>query len=444
MKPAVAIFLSLLLLTPQIHAQDSDGPSPESTNDQNQSPGASCKPGSITLIGLYRYENYSPRIGLKSTTPALVNVTIKDKDGIAVGTAKIQLEKDVEAFTDVTEMRGGMQTGSTYTVSFSSQYMAETPTVTEIEMPAPPVSVWYSLAAKPEKVVQVSDISKPWSPQVVVNRPGYLNLIFNDDQNLIPQNVSKQYSATGPNANLTKSFEIDLNYFKDGYYRYHFEGGSDQENLGLSQSDESFLLIKDTRPVLEGLLRIDLKTEGNIAQLSFQLSQKISTELTFPGNVSIKVDGQGDKAPYSYSQNLSTDLVDLIRRLTGASTTASTKAPEPIELSLIARTGPHANEEIARISLQGLQNTSAATIAKLSAVKGTLKPADATNVAKEALGLQNQDTSKDPQASAVQYLTSLLTQKTSNLDKFISFLTVAGNVALSFYGVPTKIPAKTK
>ena len=105
---------------------------------------------------------------------------------------------------------------------------------------------------------------------------------------------------------------------------------------------------------------------------------------------------------------------------------------------------PQVGELAIRQAQAFIQNPTATTISKLAAVKGTLKPDEATQTAKEALGLQNQDTSKDPQASAVQYLASLLTQKNSNKDKSLSFLAVAGNVALTYYGVPAKIPTGSK
>jgi hypothetical protein len=417
--------------------------------------------GKIEITGFFRYENFSPRIWLKSSQAALVNITIKDSDGVSVNKGKVQLEKDLAGYSDLEEEHGGMITGKSYKIQLSAQYVEEAPTVTVTELSAPSVSVWYAMASKPERVTQIADVSEPWTLKITVNRAGNANLVFYDDQNLIPNGVSKQYAATGPTTDLNKHFDIDLKFFKDGYYRYHIQGGSDEQDLSLVDENESFLLIKDTKPVIEGLLKLEIKPDASSASLSFQLSQKIATELVFPGpgGLSIRVNGQGEKPPYTYNQVISTDAVDLIRKLTGAEATAAAatgtaaagtaatianKPRQPIELKLVAISGPHANEEIAEISLQGLQNnTAATTIAKLAAVKGTLKPADATNTAKEALGLQNQDTSKDPQASAVQYLAGLLTQRNSNKDKFLSFLAVAGNIALTYYGVPAKIPTKT-
>jgi hypothetical protein len=411
--------------------------------------------GNITITGFFRYENFSPRIWLRSSKPALVDVTIKDSDGVSVGQGKVQLlqkgmQKDIDAFGDIDEEHGGMTTGNSYKIQLSAQYVQEAPTVTEIESPAPSVSVWYAMAGKPDKVTQISDVSKPWNLKITVNRAGKAKLTFYDDQNLIPNSFKKEFDASGSDNNLNKEFNINVGLFKDGYYRYHISGESLEQQLSLVEENESFLLVIDTQPVLEGLLKLEIKPDGSSAHLSFQLSQKIKTELRFPGNLSLGVDGVGDKPPYTYDQNVSTDSVALIQKLTGAASRdttgiAGTKVPQPIDLKLIAMSGPHQNEEIAEISLQGLQSaTTAATIAKLKSVQGTLKPAEATQTAKEALGLQNEDTSKDPQASAVQYLASVLTQKNSNKDKFLEFLAVAGNVALTYYGVPAKIPTKAK
>ena len=461
MRQAMILLFSLVVLVSTGYAQENKKAILNPMKPQSPQAGLAIPQpgGKIEITGFFRYENFSPRIWLKSSQAALVNITIKDNDGVPVNKGKVQLEKDLAAYSDLEEEHGGMITGKSYKIQLSAQYVEDAPTVTVTEVSAPSVSVWYAMATKPERVTQITDVSKPWSLKITVNRAGNANLVFYDDQNLIPSGVSKQYAATGPTTDLNKHFDIDLNFFKDGYYRYHIQGGSDEQDLSLVDENESFLLIKDTKPVIEGLLKLEIKPDASSASLSFQLSQKIATELMFPGGLSIRVNGQGEKPPYTYNQIISTDAVDLIRKLTGADATVAAatgtaatgtaatianKPPQPIDLKLVAISGPHANEEIAEISLQGLQsNTAATTIAKLAAVKGTLKPADATNTAKEALGLQNQDISKDPQASAVQYLAGLLTQRNSNKDKFLSFLAVAGNIALTYYGVPAKIPTKT-
>lgn len=442
MRQTSILLLSLTLLTSACYAQDK---AKQKTTLRPMKPKVTdtgIPHGNISITGFFRYDNYAPQISLKSDLDALVTITIRDSDGIIVGKGKVQLEKGIAKSIEIDEEHGGLKAGSpTYDIQLSAQYFELAPTVTETSVPAPSVSVWYAMATKPEKVTQITDVSKPWILKIAVNRAGYANLIFDDDQNLIPSSVKKEYAASG---DLNKHFDIDLNFFRDGYYRYHIEGGSNEDNLALAGQSESFLLVIDTKPALEGLLKLEIKPDTGFADLSFQLSQKISTDLEFPGGFSVRVIGQGEKPPFTYNQSISTDSSAIIRKLTGAGSAAATKTPEPMQLILKAASGPHMNEQIAEISLQGMQGaTTAATIAKLSAIKGTLKSADATNAAKEALGLQNQDSSKDPQASAVQYLAGLLTQKNSNKDKLLAFLTVAGNVALTYYGVPAKIPTRT-
>jgi hypothetical protein len=165
--------------------------------------------------------------------------------------------------------------------------------------------------------------------------------------------------------------------------------------------------------------------------------------LKFNGGTFLEVDGVGDNPPYDYKKTISLSAETLIQQLTGAPAGASDKAAGPIEVTIVALSAPYANQEIGRIGLQGLGDVnSTKLISKLSGVKGKVKNSgDAAKIAREALGLQNQEQSKDTEAqkAAVDYIVSVLKASESSRDKFLTFFKLAAGAALTYWGVPAHV-----
>jgi hypothetical protein len=446
----ISVLASSLLTVIQVPAKAQVVQPPTTNQAQPNTP-----QGTLTVLGLERNQSPSKfRVTVSTTDDALVSCVVRTSVNgqdlaLAKGSSWVYKNQTFPIQLESTSI--SVDGNPAFKVSCIPRFLADESQPVQVALGATP-RIAFEFQPEPPAVTVINEDIQ-WDPSFPLTQLGSLKLVFDDAEPGMSTSFDTKPSGTANSLKLQNPMSLAL--LQEGkYYRYHFEGTAGNERL--AQQSKIYVLVKDTKPRLQGQISLTSQSDG--IHIKIGLTRRVSSlELRFP-NPTIALHpvapASSQGGGYIYEFLIPSDIEGTLQSNPGnaviaginkslydVTSTSSNGSQKPaatgtLPLTLLDLDGgqiPLAQLELSVVRISALDLLK--NIAPLSNKLG-LSSADATAVANKALGITG--TSTDEEKRAAAGFATVLQQKGQDdfKNKLISFLIVAGKVAARSYGIP--------